>query len=900
MRSIFGLILIGSTFISFLSAKAGERLSYDQFKIYADTTNLSFEELFTLEEKGEIQFEDYADLSSTINFYWIKIDPSILKGADYLLFSNFFDRIEAYSGGSTQPFSITGRLVDFENRSYKRGFYRHVLKIEKTKDPIYIKLISETGNSIYNRSLSHIEVCTAEDLGYQSKNILTTYTLLTGMELIILMINLFLIYLKPSKTGYSYAFFILTGIFLSNFNAQIFVDMIGMSAIELNYTELIIAVLIIYSFNLFTAYFLNVYQSSKTIHYILVFPIFPLVISSIFISNGHFFPWISTSYFLISLVIIIYSVAITWRIDSQKCKIFILANGLSILAALVMVLALSGFIVHHFVTTNAVFLGFILRDTLFTLNLFRNYFRLQDESIRRDVTIEKLREEKEQMKQIEILKTKFFNNVSHELRTPLTLILSPLENTIKNGELSDEVKKELNLSLKNGKYLLHLVNEMLDLAKLDKGELGIIRQPMDVVQVIKNIKETLDPFARQKRQTIFITHAHDSTMAMVDQDKFEKIMINLISNAIKYSDEPGNILIKVMEKECELWVEVSDEGRGISKKELPRIFDRFFQSATIKPEIGTGIGLSIVKEFVELHEGMVNCISVLGKGSTFSLCFPNSIQKDPDTDNQEHIENLIDASKLTLMIVEDHADMRGYLADKLTEYNIVEAADGESALKKLNNSLLPDLILTDYMMPEMDGYELAQQIKAQNKWANIPIIFLTARTLSEDKVKVLNLGVDDYIIKPFDLDELSVRIKNLLEISRQRIEFAGSIIPDLSIEKQKSFKLELDNYIIENLRNRNLSNTDMAYHFTVSERNFNRRVKLVTGQPPASYIREIRLQKARLLLESSKENTVSEIAYECGMENLAHFSQLFKKRFGKSPSEMKEHSKERFESSKNQ
>jgi signal transduction histidine kinase/DNA-binding response OmpR family regulator len=876
-----GLVLLVILFAS--ATYAGERIGYNQFQIYADTSDLSFENLISLEKEGKIVFGEFNDLSPTVKVYWLQLSPTTIGNLDYLLFSNFFDRIEAYSVKSAQPFSITGRLVDFEDRSYKRGFYRHVLTIEQTKDPIYIKLISETGNSIYNRSLSHIEVCTAEDLGYQSKNILTTYTLLTGMELIILMINLFLIYLKPSKTGYSYAFVILTGILLSNFNAQIFVDMIGMSAIALNYTEQVIAVLIIYSLNLFSAYFLNVYQSSRTIHYILVFPIFPVVISSIFISNGHFFPWISTSYFLIGLVFITYSVAITWKVDAQKCKIFLLANGLSILAALVMVLALSGFIVHHFITTNAVFLGFILRDTLFTLNLFRNYFRLQDESLRRDVTIEKLREEKEQMKQIEILKTKFFNNVSHELRTPLTLILSPLEHTLKSGELPEKLKADLNLSLKNGKYLLQLVNELLDLAKLDKGELRMIRQPVNVIELIKDIAEKFIPYSNENHQTIHVLSPPGTINANLDADKFNKIMLNLLSNAIKYSQNAGHIEIKTLALNGTLEITISDQGRGIPHNDIHKIFDRYFQSENNEDTAGTGIGLSIVKEFMTLHEGSVVCKSKVGIGSTFTLNFPKAIISS-EGENEVFVPDLLDSSKHTILLVEDHREMLDYLSEKLSEFNVIKSSNGNEALNKLRDGLEPDLVLTDFMMPGMSGDQLVKALKESDRWFNIPIIFLTARTLEEDKLAMLNLGVDDYIVKPFNLDELIIRIKNTLKIGSELKRSTSEISHELSQSDQRSFKTDLDTFILENLKKSGLSNFDISNHFALSERNLYRRVKLVTGQSPASYIKEIRLQRARLLLENNNQMNISEVAIECGIANANHFSQTFKKRFGKSPS----------------
>lgn len=873
-------------------SEAGDRIGYEQFKIYADTADLSFEQLYDLEAKGQVQFQDFDGLSSKVYTYWIKIDSSLLEGVEYLFFSNFFDLIEAYYPGKLKPYAITGRFVNFEERGYKKGFYRHVLLLKENDQTLYVKLSSLSGNSLFNRSLSHIEISTAADLEEQSTLILTSFALLTGMELIILLINLFLVYLKPSKTGYSYAIFILTGILLANFNTQIFVDLSGVPAVVIHYGELIVGVLIVYAFNLFSAYFLQAIKYSKRIHYALVFPVFPIIIGFAFVSNGIYFPTVSSAYFIVSVVIVFYLTFTSRKENAHISKIFLIANGLSVIAALAMLLALKGYFDHHFMTTNVVFLGFILRDVIFTFDLMKNYFKMETNSILRKTTIEKLTEEKEQLKSIEQLKTRFFNNVSHELRTPLTLILSPLESSLKNDKIPDEIKRELNLSLKNGKYLLQLVNEMLDLSKLDKGKLKLFRQPTDIVPMIANIHDTFLAFAQEKEQTIFIAYSQEPIIANIDQDKLEKIIINLLSNAIKYSSKPGQIMIKISEKAASLEIQIADEGRGIAEKELPKIFDRYFQSEEINKEEGTGIGLSIVKEFVEMHEGEVTCTSEVGKGTTFNITFPDAVI----VENSDPIKNDVvsNQSKFTLLVIEDHKDMRAYLQDKLTTYNTKGAPNGEKALAILENGLMPDLILTDYTMPSMDGYEFAKILKAEERWANIPIIFLTARALNEDKIKVLNLGIDDYIVKPFDLDELQVRVKNTLDISVNRKAFVENNLPDISLEKQHSFKVELDDFILNNLKDDQLSNTNLANHFSLSERNLFRRIKQATGQSPASYIREIRLQKARLILESQTELTVSEVALKCGITNLSYFSSTFKKRFGKSPRLIQNHKSTKF------
>ncbi len=864
----------------------GTRLSEEQFLIFTDSANLTFPELYTLEESGQISFKEYEGLSTDINYYWIKIDGKLLSGNQYLFLSNYFERIEAYYPGDTAPSAQSGRFIDFDQRTYSKGFYRNIIPLQDRSDPIYIRLTSITGFSLFNRSLSHLETATAEDLEKQSQQIFTSFTLLIGMEFIILLINIVLLILRPSFTAFFYNLLILTGILLANFQNQVTVDIIPIDALTLHYTEMILGMSIAYSFAAFSSYYLNGASVNKTIHYLMIVPYFPLILIFGFIGTGHYHPPAATIYFLFTQVVIIYILFKNWRQQKRRSSIFAIANFLPVFTAMALILALNGILEHSFLTTNAVYLGFMLRDSVFTIDLMRDYFKLQTESVRSEMQIEKLNEEKEQLKRIEELKTRFFNNVSHELRTPLTLVLSPLEKSLKNNNVPEELRKNLKLSLRNGKYLQQLVNEMLDLAKLDKGELHLVKTSVDVVELLYDIRDSFQNYANEKGQSLYIAAPRESIIALVDSDKLEKIMINLVSNAIKYSDKPGNVMIKIEEQNANLIISVSDEGIGVEAHELSRIFERYYQSDNTRKVEGTGIGLSIVKEFVMLHRGEVNCVSQIGKGSTFTITLPDAQQfvnmEELPTDTDHHFDN----SKPLLLIVEDHRDMRSYLKDHFTGYFVEEATHGLEALEKLERGLLPDLILSDYMMPKLDGYEFARKVKQDERWANIPVMFLTARTLTEDKIKVLNLGVDDYIIKPFDLDELEVRIKNMLSTSKKWRKYLATNKAEMSFEQQSSFKLKLDQYILDKLANTSLSNADIADQFSLSERNLYRRVKSATGQSPASYMREIRLQKARLLLESQNEMTVGEIARTCGIDNLAYFSQAFKKRFGKSPSDL--------------
>ncbi len=879
------LLLSFSTFTFF--AKGGNQLDRKDYLAYEDRLGISFSELIHLENNNPELFHPIEKLDVAYPIYWIKTNASVLSGYQYLILSNYFDTVELYYPSAEQGYSLTGRMVDINDRTFSKGFYRNILPLKDSSETAYIRLVSNHAYSLFNRTLSNLEVVKASELTEQRERLIASTTLITGMEIIILIIHLVLISLRPSFTGVFYSLVIAIGIAFANVQNETVLEYFPLSAQSMHFAELLTNILLIYFYTSFTAFYLRAKQISKFANYFLLFPTFIILGGLSFIGSGTYFPIAATVHFLLFLGVMIFLVIKSHKLDANRSRIFALANLLPVFAAILIIAALNGVLSHSFLTTSAAFAGFLLRDLFFTLDLIKNHFQLQKGALVKQQEIEKLEKEKAELLKAEEIKTNFFNNVSHELRTPLTLLLSPLEGSINSGKVPKELEKDLNLSLKNGKYLLQLVNEMLDLAKLDNGELALTRQPTDVVQVIKDIREAFQQYAQEKKQTIFITNASDSITAMVDREKFEKIIINLLSNAIKYSNRTSNIYIEIYTQEDALIVEVRDQGRGISKPDRDKIFDRFFQSEKLRMESGTGIGLSIVKEFMTLHKGYVSCASNLGKGSTFSLSFPKAIPKSkPDSRDLIPPHSELDIEKQTLMLVEDHLDMRIYLKGKLTEFNVVEAADGEKAIAFLKNGLVPDLIISDYMMPIMDGYELATVLKQNEKWFNIPIIFLTAKTLSQDKMKALNLGVDDYIIKPFDLEELRIRIKNLMSFASERLKFAKENIPNLSLEVQQSFKKELDDYLLQNLADSKLSNSDLAYHFNLSERNLFRRVKLVTGRPPATYIREIRLQKARLLLESSVEMTVSKVAYQCGMDNLAYFSQAFKKRFGKLPSEM--------------
>ncbi|MGM0582296.1 MAG: ATP-binding protein [Bacteroidota bacterium] len=852
------------------------------FKIFADTADLTFSEITELEKNQTITFEQKLNLSQEIPIYWIKIQQEDLKGADYLYLSEYFERIEAYYPENEKPYTLSGRLVEFSDRAYQKGYYLNVIDLMPESGDLYLKLISKTSFSTPLRTLTNLESVSKKEFERDSSLINTVVLMLCGMALTILLINLILFFLRPSLSQATYVILIVISLLLVNVVHQSFVGIIDISAWKLHQAEIILNILLVGAYTFFTAFYLKAFRHSKALFYILIFPFFIIQLAFINQDNSLFIKVSSGIYFLLFVIANILLIIKVWNKERHNCLIYIIANIPPVLAATLTILAINGILPSTYLTTKAVYLSLLIRDTIFTLAWLNDHIQLQKKSLASKVEIEQLKQEKKQLKRVEKLKTQFFNNVSHELKTPLSLIISPLESSLKNEKLLPDIKKDLKLSLKNSKYLLYLVNEMLDLAKLDEAELAAVCQPTDIIKLIKNIQLNLQDDAQHNEQTILVNSAEETIVAQIDQDKFEKIISILISNAIKYNKKPGTIEIKIEKDKKNLIIEIKDEGPGISSKELPRIFDRFFQSENSSKAGGTGIGLFIVKEFMELHQGKVECFTEEGVGTTFKLTLPDSIEEYFDEDTAATIST-IDQEKQTLLLVEDETFMRTYLKEKFSEYNSIEAADGQDALKKLEEGIQPDLILTDYMMPNIDGYELALRLKSNPQWRDIPIIFLTAKSFSSEKVKILNLGIDDYIIKPFNLEELKVRIQNALKFSNNRKKPLQKEVEDLDNESLQSFKIKLDNLILKNLKNAKLSNELLTKKLHLSERNLFRKVRAVTGQTPASYIREIRLQKARELMDNEPLMNISEIAQECGMDNLAHFSQSFKKRFGKTP-----------------
>ena len=514
--------------------------------------------------------------------------------------------------------------------------------------------------------------------------------------------------------------------------------------------------------------------------------------------------------------------------------------------------------------------------------------------------------EAERLRELDLLKTNFFTNISHELRTPLTLILSPLADVM-NDIKSNPIKQKLNIIQNNGQKLLNLVNEIMDLSKLEAGKLEINSVNIKLLPFIKRLYATFSSLAALRKIDYQLQcDIQSDIIAKLDIDKFEKIVNNLIINAIKYNRSGGSVIVDVAKKADKLIIKVSDTGKGISEQDLPFIFNRFYQSKTKSQDLqgGTGVGLALSKELTELLGGELMVESELGKGSVFVLSLPLEIVETQVSDISKVSDVLtletafavpfqpifINGEKPKILVVEDNPEMSKYLVQILSKnYQCTTANDGQEALKQLKLYDF-DTIISDVMMPNMDGFAFREKVNENQNWRQIPFLMLTARSLEADKIHGLKLGIDDYMTKPFSTNELNARLHNLITNKIERDEFVKTQQADNQVEKplntDQQFLKRVEKIIIENLDNENFKVADLAKAIGYSSKQLGRIVKRLTGLSTVSFILEIRLQKARMLLEKRIYPTVLEVQYEVGISSTSYFTKKFTERFGKNPKEV--------------
>lgn len=534
-----------------------------------------------------------------------------------------------------------------------------------------------------------------------------------------------------------------------------------------------------------------------------------------------------------------------------------------------------------------------------------------------------MREQAEKLAALDSMKSRFFANISHEFRTPLTLILGPLQDLMTRMQ-DKKMKSSLGLMQRNAQRLLRLINQLLDLSRLESGRLQLRAATGDFIGCLNGIVMSFATLAEQKNITLAIDHQiPDGLLSRLyfDRDKIEKVFINLVSNAFKFTPQGGAISVECRLASHEtLEISVRDSGSGIAAGKLPFIFDRFYQAGdgeSYQGE-GTGIGLALARELVELHGGQIAVASEPGQGAEFIVTLPlgkehlrddqlvsanvaDSMADEADstlvTDEsllQEESTDLQDTlpaeEDRVILVVDDHRDMREYIRHHLCEdFFLVEAVNGTDGYNKATE-LLPDLILSDVMMPEMDGHQLCHALKTDEKTSHIPVILLTARAGEEDKVHGLETGADDYLTKPFNARELRTRVDNLITLRRQlreRFRREGLLLPRYTAvtSVEEVFIQKLMKIVEQHLEDENFSIEKLSGILHMSRRQLHRKIRALTNQSPTDFIRSTRLHRARQMLEK-QAGTVSEIAYAVGFNNLSYFAKSFRAEFGVAPSDI--------------
>ena len=554
-------------------------------------------------------------------------------------------------------------------------------------------------------------------------------------------------------------------------------------------------------------------------------------------------------------------------------------------------------------------------------------------------TIYRLKHEVSVEQQVSDIKLRFFTNISHELRTPLTLIAGPVEYVLKNSKLPEDAREQLVVVERNTNRMLHLVNQILDFRKIQNKKMKMQVQRVNIVAFVRKVMDNFESLAEEHNIDFLFETEKDELYLWVDEDKLEKIVFNLLSNAFKYT--PGGKLIRVFihEDEGTVSVGVQDQGIGIAENKKKSLFVRFenLVDKNLFNQASTGIGLSLVKELVEMHKAVISVDSKLGEGSCFkvdflkgkehyddtvefiledsatssSMTIPVPVMDatasvipivNPDEDIQDE-ESEETSNKEVMLLVEDNQELRVFLRTIFSStYRVVEAADGMEGWSKALK-FVPDIIISDVMMPEKDGIEMTKELRADMTTSHIPIVLLTAKTSIESKLEGLEYGADDYITKPFSATYLKARVENLLS-QRRKLQslyrdnlMNNTHVSSLSTSEEAATEEEklpdmspndrkfMDKLV--ELMEANMDNGDLVREVAVSRSVFFKKLKTLTGLAPIEFIKEMRINRAAQLIETGEFN-MTQISYMVGINDPRYFSKCFKSKLGMTPTEYRD------------
>ena len=541
----------------------------------------------------------------------------------------------------------------------------------------------------------------------------------------------------------------------------------------------------------------------------------------------------------------------------------------------------------------------------------------------------------EHLAEVDRLKSRFFANISHEFRTPLTLILGPVQK-LRDRAAEEDEKHDLQMAERNTHRLLRLINQLLDLSKMEAGAMKLRASRLNIVPLVKGIAFSFESSAGMRGIALTVRAEEEDVEIYCDRDILEKILTNLLSNAFKFTPERGKVDVALTRsgpasghispggerdgREGIVEISVSDTGIGIPRDQLDKVFDRFYQvdASQTREYEGSGLGLALVKELVELHHGTIQVQSEAGRGATFTVRLPlgrshfrddEIVEVPPGGDlavrevDGAGVTRAIEGARdkeepeqpggehPIILVVEDNADVRAYIKEYLApEYHVSEAGDGAEGIEKALE-VIPDLIISDVMMPKKDGYEVCRTLKLDEKTNHIPIILLTAKAASENKIEGLQGGADDYLIKPFEPKELLARVRNLIDLRRKLRERFNTAVPlkpgEIAVSSIDDVFLKKVAAVVEQrMSDEDLNVEDLGRDVGMSRSQLHRKLTALTNQSPSDFIRYMRLHRAMALLEGNA-GTVSEVAYSVGFGDPSHFSRRFHELFGITPGEVR-------------
>lgn len=576
--------------------------------------------------------------------------------------------------------------------------------------------------------------------------------------------------------------------------------------------------------------------------------------------------------------------------------------------------------------TNGALLGYLV---LFLITLYV-FNRIAQQRIREKQVISYERESRKQKEELNEQKFQFFTNISHEFRTPLTLIINPLEDILSNKTLNmpESVKTKLKTVQKNTDRLHRLITELLDFRKLELNKVRVKSGKTNLIEFINEIVSHFKEEAILKNIALSVDTSVLYIEAWIDKRKFEKIIFNLLSNAIKVTPNNGTINVEINLKDEKVILPlvddkksidvveiiISDSGPGIDEEEVEKIFDRFYQAGNLNNTYygGTGIGLEVVKSFVQLHKGKIDVKSSLGVGTSFKISLPignahfneNELVFEEEQETKRDkifVQNQIidkednfntkqpkDKSvKNTLLIVEDNIELQSYLKEELKDDYIIHTAINGLKGLEIAEKIVPDIIITDVIMPKMDGFEFCKKIKSDIKTSHIPLLMLTAKARIDNRMEGIELGADAYMVKPFNLRLLKLKLAQLITSRKLIFNKYFNVISELpenvkSTSIDKEFIEKVLNHINENISDPNLNVEMLAAHLNLSKSQFYRKIKALTNQTANEFLRNIRLQKAKQILELGSA-PIGEVSYKVGFSSHSYFTKCFKNYYGVLP-----------------